>query len=86
MLELTPGIARYNFPTPIDFGVGARQKIVDELKARSLSRPLIVTDQFLSKLVPVTGINQMLEDIDNNRNEMRRFRTNLWVLGVVYGF
>ena len=62
MLELTPGIARYNFPTPIDFGVGARQKIVDELKARSLSRPLIVTDQFLSKLVPVTGINQMLED------------------------
>ena len=60
MSEVPAGITRYNFPTAIDFGVGARHAIAPALKDRSLKRPLIVTDQVLSALPPVTGICELL--------------------------
>ena len=62
MLELPSGISRYSFPTLIDFGVGARRNIAGELAARNLSKPLIVTDEALAKLSPVTGVKVLLED------------------------
>ena len=62
MLEVPVEISRYNFPTPIDFGVGARRAIAPALKAQSLSRPLIVTDQILAGLAPVTGIVELLTE------------------------
>lgn len=43
-------IVNYTFPTSIDFGVGARHRIVQELKKGGLSRPLIVTDRTVATL------------------------------------
>ena len=54
--------SKYSFPTLIDFGVGARRNITGELSARNLSKPLIVTDEGLAKLSPVTGVKVLLED------------------------
>ena len=62
MLEFVEEIQRYNFPTTIDFGVGARRLIAPQLLSYSCSRPLIVTDHGLAKLSPVRAINALLTD------------------------
>ena len=54
-------VMRFNFPTPIDFGVGARKKIIGELAERGLSKPLIVTDQGLAKLPLIHDYKVFLE-------------------------
>ena len=54
-------VLRFNFPTPIDFGVGARKKIIGELANRGLSRPIIVTDQGLAKLPLIHDYKVFLE-------------------------
>lgn len=50
------GIFRYNFPTTIYFGAGARARIADSLKARGAKRPLIVTDEGLAKLPLIAAL------------------------------
>ena len=54
-------VMRFHFPTPIDFGVGARKKIIGELAERGLSKPLIVTDQGLAKLPLIHDYKVFLE-------------------------
>jgi alcohol dehydrogenase class IV len=41
---------RFSFPTPIHFGVGARKKIAENLKANGVKHPLIVTDRGIAAL------------------------------------
>ncbi|MEP6942480.1 MAG: iron-containing alcohol dehydrogenase, partial [Betaproteobacteria bacterium] len=43
-------IDRFAFPTPIHFGPGARKLVADHLKAKGVTRPLIVTDRGIAPL------------------------------------
>ena len=43
-------VFRYSFPTQILFGVGVRAQLADELAARKISRPIIVTDAMIAAL------------------------------------
>ncbi len=43
-------ITHFSFPTAIAFGAGARKLVAEQLLARSLKRPLIVTDRALAAL------------------------------------
>lgn len=52
----------FSFPTDIRFGKGTQNATAHELKARKLSRPLIVTDRGLSESAIVTGLRSMLSE------------------------
>ena len=43
-------ISQHNFPTPIRFGSGAINELVEQLAAKQAQRPLIVTDAQVAKL------------------------------------
>ncbi|NRF69055.1 iron-containing alcohol dehydrogenase [Aquincola sp. S2] len=43
-------ITKFNFPTPIHFGPGARRLVAAHLREQGLARPLIVTDRALAQL------------------------------------
>lgn len=43
-------IVGFSFPTPIQFGVGARKNVAPHLRERGFKRPLIVTDKALAAL------------------------------------
>ncbi len=47
---------RFAFPTDITFGPGARHRLVDQLRSRGLSRPLVVTDPGISGLAVFTDL------------------------------
>jgi alcohol dehydrogenase class IV len=47
---------RFAFPTDITFGVGARDLLVDLLRSRGLSRPLVVTDPGIAGLAIFTDL------------------------------
>ena len=47
---------RFAFPTDITFGVGARHLLVDHLRSRGLTRPLVVTDPGISALAVFTDL------------------------------
>jgi alcohol dehydrogenase class IV len=47
---------QFDFPTHITFGVGARHLLVDQLRSRGLSRPLVVTDPGISALPVFTDL------------------------------
>ena len=47
-------IHRYSFPTQIYFGAGARHLVAREIKARGVTRPLLVTDATIAAL-PFAG-------------------------------
>ena len=48
-----PELHRFSFPTAITFGAGARQLLVDHLRAHDVGRPLVVTDQGVGALADV---------------------------------
>lgn len=52
----------FSFPTDIRFGRGTQSATAHELKARKLSRPLIVTDRGLSESAIVMGLKNMLSE------------------------
>jgi alcohol dehydrogenase class IV len=54
-------IYQYNFPTRIQFGVGASKLVPDALKEVGKKRPLIVTDKGLAPLPPITESAKALE-------------------------
>ena len=41
---------RFSFPTAITFGAGARQLLVEHLRANDVGRPLVVTDKGVGAL------------------------------------
>jgi alcohol dehydrogenase class IV len=43
-------VSRFNFPTPIFFGPGARKQVAEHLRSQKLSKPLIVTDRGVAGL------------------------------------
>jgi alcohol dehydrogenase class IV len=51
-----PELHRFSFPTDITFGPGARDLLVGHLRARGLSRPLVVTDPGVSGLAIFTDM------------------------------
>lgn len=55
-------IAQYNFPTRIQYGAGAIKLLPGALEEAGKKRPLIVTDQGLAALPPVTGTAKLLGD------------------------
>jgi len=56
-----PESARYNFPTTIHFGSGARKKIAQLLKENGCRKPCLVTDRFLAALPFVSEMKTDLE-------------------------
>ena len=53
-------IFRYNFPTTVFFGAGARKKLPDSLQEAKVSRPLVVTDRGLAKLPVIAELVGLL--------------------------
>lgn len=53
-------VYRYNFPTTVYFGVGARKKLPDSLKEAGVARPLVVTDRGLAKLPVIAELTALL--------------------------
>ena len=47
---MTAALHRFNFPTPIHFGAGARKQVGAHLLEQGVRRPLIVTDRALAAL------------------------------------
>jgi alcohol dehydrogenase class IV len=54
-------IVRYNFPTTIFFGPGARKKLPEALAEQRLAHPLVVTDRGLAKLPIISELVRLLE-------------------------
>lgn len=57
-------IHSFSFPTPIQFGAGARKLVADHLKKQGLKRPLIVTDKALAALPVLAEFRTHLEGLD----------------------
>ena len=56
-------IHRYNFPTEIHFGPGARRLLAEKLKSLAVLRPLVVTDANVAKLPFFDELTGELSDI-----------------------
>jgi alcohol dehydrogenase class IV len=57
---MTMTISSFNFPTPIQFGPGARKLVGKHLLARGFKRPLIVTDKALGALPVLAEFKTLL--------------------------
>ena len=57
-------ISRFAFPTPIDFGAGARKRVGAHLLDQGLKRPLIVTDRALAALPLLADLRSHLQGLD----------------------
>ena len=55
---------RFAFPTPIQFGAGARRQVAAHLREQGLSRPLIVTDRALAQLPVLAEFRTHLDGLD----------------------
>lgn len=60
MLDL-PESVTFNFPTPIEFGLGVRRNIGPFLKANGVTKPLIVTDEGIASLPLIHDLKVLLE-------------------------
>ncbi len=57
-------IASFSFPTPIQFGAGARKLVAAHLRELGLKRPLIVTDKALAALPVLAEFKTHLAGLD----------------------
>ena len=57
-------ITSINFPTPIQFGAGARKLVAQHLQDQGLKRPLIVTDKALGELPVLAEFKTHLQGLD----------------------
>lgn len=57
-------ITRFSFPTPIQFGAGARKLVAQHLRDQGLTRPLIVTDRALGALPVLAEFQTHLAGLD----------------------
>ncbi len=57
-------ITNFSFPTPIEFGAGARKRVGAHLLAQGCRRPLIVTDKALGALPVLTEFKSHLDGLD----------------------
>jgi alcohol dehydrogenase class IV len=57
-------ITRFSFPTPINFGAGARKLVAQHLRDAGCQRPLIVTDRALGALPVLAEFRSHLADLD----------------------
>lgn len=57
-------ISSFAFPTPIQFGPGARKRVAQHLLDRGLKRPLIVTDKALAALPVMAEFLTHLQGLD----------------------
>jgi alcohol dehydrogenase class IV len=57
-------ITAFSFPTPIQFGVGARKLVATHLLERGYQRPLIVTDRALAALPVLAEFQSHLSGLD----------------------
>jgi alcohol dehydrogenase class IV len=57
-------ITSFAFPTPIQFGPGARKRVADHLRALGYQRPLLVTDRALAGLPVLAEFLTHLEGLD----------------------
>lgn len=55
-------IHKYNFPTPIHFGAGARRMLAELLKAEGCQRPLLLTDAGIAPLDIFKDIKGLMEN------------------------
>ncbi len=55
---------RFAFPTPIQFGAGARRQVAAHLREQGVSRPLIVTDRALAQLPVLAEFRTHLDGLD----------------------
>ena len=58
------GISGFNFPTPIQFGAGARKLVAKHLQDKGLKRPLIVTDKALGALPVLAEFKSHLSGLE----------------------
>ncbi len=61
---MSNAIARFAFPTPIAFGVGARKLVGPHLLERGIRRPLIVTDRALAALPVMAEFKTHLDGLE----------------------
>ncbi|MDB5751643.1 MAG: iron-containing alcohol dehydrogenase [Ramlibacter sp.] len=57
-------LSNFAFPTPIQFGVGARKEVAGHLREQGLKRPLIVTDRALGALPVLAEFQAQLQGLD----------------------
>src|SRR6218665_1773720 len=57
-------ISGFSFPTPIQFGPGARKLVAKHLADQGLKRPLIVTDKALGALPVLAEFKTHLQGLD----------------------
>ena len=57
-------LSNFAFPTPIQFGAGARKEVAQHLLAHGLKRPLIVTDKALAALPVLAEFRTHLAGLD----------------------
>ena len=55
---------RFAFPTPIQFGAGARRQVAAHLREQGLRRPLIVTDRALAQLPVLAEFRTHLDGLE----------------------
>ncbi|MEM6616820.1 MAG: iron-containing alcohol dehydrogenase [Pseudomonadota bacterium] len=60
-------VANWSYPTTVRFGAGRIAEIADAVKAASLSKPLLVTDQALASLPITARALDLLEDAGYQR-------------------
>ena len=57
-------ITNFSFPTPIQFGAGARKRVGAHLLKQGCKRPLIVTDKALGALPVLAEFHSHLGGLD----------------------
>lgn len=57
-------LSSFAFPTPIQFGPGARKEVAQHLRDQGLKRPLIVTDKALGALPVLAEFRSLLQGLD----------------------
>jgi hypothetical protein len=57
-------LASFSFPTPIQFGPGARKEVQQHLQEQGFERPLIVTDRALAALPVLAEFRSHLDALD----------------------
>lgn len=56
-------LSRFSFPTTILFGAGAIERLPDELAARGMHRPLLVTDAGLANTEVAVRVRRLIPDV-----------------------
>jgi hypothetical protein len=92
ILDLPPrkqlmSLSRFSFPTTILFGPGAIDRLPEELRARGMQRPLLVTDRGLVTTPAAARVRELIPDapvfsgVDPNPKEKKRPRRRVVLSG-----